>query len=78
MMHSNSYLDEENGETKLFLEEITDDVNERKNIENDCILTKINNSNIKNIKTSGKLKFFRRRKVKHFKILKCFQMNLLI
>ena len=61
-MHSNSYLDEENGETKLFLEQITDDVNEHKNIENDCVLTKINNSNIKNIKTSGKLKFLREEK----------------
>ena len=35
MMHSNNYLDEENEDTKPFLEEIITDVNENKNIEND-------------------------------------------
>ena len=50
MMHSNNYLDEENKDTKPFLDETTNDVNEHENIENDCVLTKINNSNIKNKK----------------------------
>ena len=62
MMHSNNYLDEENKDIKPFLEEITDDVNEHENIENDCVLTKINNSNIKNKKTARKLKFSREEK----------------
>ena len=35
MMHSNNYLDEENKDTKPFLEEITNDVNDHENIEND-------------------------------------------
>ena len=48
MIHSNNYLDEENGNTKPFLEEIINNVNHHKDIENDCVLTKINNSNIKN------------------------------
>ena len=42
MMHSNNYLDEENGDAKPSLEEIINDLNEHKNIENDCVLTKIN------------------------------------
>ena len=62
MMHSNNYLDEENGDTKSFLEEIVNDVNEHKNIENDCILTKINYANIKNKKTTRKPKFSREEK----------------
>ena len=62
MMHSNNYLDEENGDTKPFLEEIVNDVNEHKNIENDCILTKINYANIKNKKTTRKPKFSREEK----------------
>ena len=62
MMHSNNYLDEENKDTKPFLEEITNDVNEHENIENHCVLTKINNSNIKNKKTTRKLKFSREEK----------------
>ena len=62
MMHSNNYLDEENKDTKPFLEEITNDVNEHENIENNCVLTKINNSNIKNKKTTRKLKFSREEK----------------
>ena len=33
-----------------------------KNIKNDCVLTKINNSNIKNKKTARKLKFSREEK----------------
>ena len=48
MMHSNNYWDKENGDTKPFFEEIINDLNEHQNIENDCFLTKINNSNIKN------------------------------
>ena len=59
MMHNNNYLDEEKGDTKPFLEEIVNGVNEHKNIENDCVLTKINNSNIRNKKTTRKLKFSR-------------------
>ena len=59
MMHSNNYLDEENKDTKPFLEEITNDVNEHEDIENRCVLTKINNSNIKNKKTTRKVKFSR-------------------
>ena len=43
-MHSNNYLEEENGDTKPFPEEIINDLNEHKNIENDYVLTKINNS----------------------------------
>ena len=62
MMHSNNYLDEENKDTKPFLEEITDDVNEHENIENDCVLTNINNSNIKNKKNTRKFKFLRKEK----------------
>ena len=62
MVYSNNYLDEENKDTKPFLEEITDDVNEHENIENDCVLTNINNSNIKNKKTTRKLKFSREEK----------------
>ena len=62
MRHSNNYLDEENGDTKPSLEEIINDVNEYKNIENDCVLTKINNSNIKSQKTTRKLKFSREEK----------------
>ena len=56
-MHSNNYLNEENKDTKPFLEEITNDVNEQENIENDCVLTKINHSNIKNKKITWKLNF---------------------
>ena len=62
MMHINNYLDEENKNTKPFPEEITNDVNEHENIENECVLTKINNSNIKNKKTTRKLKFSREEK----------------
>ena len=58
-MYNNNYLDEEKGDTKPFLEEIVNGVNEHKNIENDCVLTKINNSNIRNKKTTRKLKFSR-------------------
>ena len=43
-VHSNNYLEEENGDTKPFPEEIINDLNEHKNIENDYVLTKINNS----------------------------------
>ena len=39
MMHSNNYLEKENRDTKPFLEEIINDLNEYKNIENDCLLT---------------------------------------
>ena len=67
MVYSNNYLDEENKDTKPFLEEITDDVNEHENIENDCVLTNINNSNIKNKKNMWKFKFLREEKSKHFK-----------
>ena len=57
-MHSNNCLDEENRDTKPFLEEIINDLNEHKNIENGCVLTKINNSNIKNKKKlRGNLRF---------------------
>ena len=56
-MHSNNYLNEENKDTKPFLEEITNDANEQENIENDCVLTKINHSNIKNKKNTWKLNF---------------------
>ena len=62
MMHSNNYLDEENGDIKPFLEEIINNVNEHKTIENDRVLTKINKSNIKNRKTTQKLKFSREEK----------------
>ena len=62
MMHSNNYLDEENKDTKPFIEEIINDVNEHENIENDCVLTKIDNSNIKNKKTTRKRKFSREEK----------------
>ena len=61
MMHRNNYLEEENGNRKPFLEEISNDFNEHKNIENDCFQRKINNSNIKNKKTS-----FRERKNQTF------------
>ena len=44
IVHSNNYLEEENGDTKPFPEEIINDLNEHKNIENDYVLTKINNS----------------------------------
>ena len=47
MMLSTNYIDEENGDIKPFLDEIINDLNEHKNIENDCVLTKLNNSNIK-------------------------------
>ena len=67
MVYSNNYLDEENKDTKPFLEEITDDVNEHENIENDCVLTNINNSNIKNKKNMWKFKFLGEEKSKHFK-----------
>ena len=60
MMHSNDYLDEENEDVKPFLEEIINYVNEHENIENDSVLT--NNSNIKNKKTTRKLKFSREEK----------------
>ena len=57
-MHSNNCLDEENRDTKRFLEETINDLNEHKNIENGCVLTKINNSNIKNKKKlRGNLRF---------------------
>ena len=62
MRHSNNYLDEEKGDTKPSLEEIINDVNEYKNIENDCVLTKINKSNIKSQKTTRKLKFSKEQK----------------
>ena len=42
--------------------EIINDVNEHKNIENDCVLTRINKSNIKNKKTTRKLKYSREEK----------------
>ena len=42
--------------------EIINDVNEYKNIENDCVLTRINKSNIKNKKTTRKLKYSREEK----------------
>ena len=61
MMHSNNCLEEENGDRKPFLEEISNDFSEHKNIENDCFQRKINNSNIKNKKTS-----FRERKNQTF------------
>ena len=60
MMHGNDYLDEENEDVKPFLEEIINYVNEHENIENDSVLT--NNSNIKNKKTTRKLKFSREEK----------------
>ena len=41
---------------------IINDVNEHKNIENDCVLTRINKSNIKNKKTTRKLKYSREEK----------------
>ena len=41
---------------------IINDVNEHKNIENDCALTRINKSNIKNKKTTRKLKYSREEK----------------
>ena len=59
-MHGNDYLDEENEDVKPFLEEIINYVNEHENIENDSVLT--NNSNIKNKKTTRKLKFSREEK----------------
>ena len=61
MMHTNNYLDEENGDAKPFLEEIINDLNEHKNIENDCVLTKINKSNIKNKKTTRNVSFRERK-----------------
>ena len=39
--------------------QIINDLNEHKNIENDCAVTKIDSSNIKNKKTTRKLKFSR-------------------
>ena len=60
--HNKNYLDEEKGDTKPFLEESVNGVNEHKNIENDCVLTKINNSNIRNKKTKRKPKFSREEK----------------
>ena len=42
--------------------EIINDVNEHKNIENDCVLTRINKFNIKNKKTTRKLKYSREEK----------------
>ena len=62
MMFSTNYIDEENGDIKPFLEETINDLNEHKNIENDCVLTKLNNSNIKNKKAKQKLKFSREEK----------------
>lgn len=56
MMHGNNYLDEENGDIKPFLEETINDLNEYKNIGNDCVETKISNSNIRNKKTTQLLK----------------------
>ena len=66
MIHSNNYLDEENGNTKTFLEEIINNVNDHKNIENDCVITKINNSNIKN-KDKRRHLSFREKKNEKFK-----------
>ena len=66
-MHSNNCLDEENRDTKPFLEEIINDLNEHKNIENDCVLTKINNSNIKNKKNYAGTYVFERGKIKRFR-----------
>ena len=47
MMHSNNYLDEENGDIKPFLEEIINNVNEHKTTENDRVLTKLINLTLK-------------------------------
>ena len=66
-MHSNNYLDKENRDTKPFLEEIINDLNEHKNIENDCVPTKINNSNIQSKKNYAENYVFERGKMKHFR-----------
>ena len=39
-------------------------VNERKNIQNDCVLIKINNSNIKKKKIRGNLRFLEKKNQK--------------
>ena len=67
MMHTNNYLDEKNGDAKPFLEEIINDLNEHKNIENDCVPTKINNSNIQSKKNYAENYVFERGKIKHFR-----------
>ena len=66
-MHSNNYLDKENRDTKPFLEEIINDLNKHKNIENDRVPTKINNSNIQSKKNYAENYVFERGKIKHFR-----------
>ena len=58
-MHSNNYLDKENRDTKPFLEEIINDFNEHKNIEND--------SNIQSKKNYAENYVFERGKIKHIR-----------